>query len=450
MRRVARRALALWVLMGLVVGGLAWFCADYTTQGEAWALHGANPHLYAGSPGLAMGTVTDRDGRFLLRLGHHRVYTDQAAVRRATVHWLGDRSGNIRATALQTYADQMAGYDPIAGLYSYTGGGKMTLTLSAHIQAAALAALGDHYGTVAVCNYKTGALLCAVSAPAFDPEEPLTGRQPQGLYLNRFTQGTYVPGSIFKIVTAAAALETDPDLKNMEYTCDGSHRFPGGSVTCESAHGRQNMQDALRHSCNCYFAALSHQLGGQVLQTFAEGCGVLSPVSFDGIATASGNIRCAGAGALETAWSAIGQHKDLVNPCAFLTFLCAVAGGGQGVQPYLVQQVEARGRIAYFASTQQGMPVMSPETAENLTRFLRNNVENGYGQEGIPSGMTLCAKSGTAEVDGKKPHALFAGFVLEERYPLAFIVAVEHAGYGKAVCMPILAQVLSACAEVLE
>ena len=85
-----------------------------------------------------------------------------------------------------------------------------------------------------------------------------------------------------------------------------------------------------------------------------------------------------------------------------------------------------------------------------LTDFLRNNVENGYGQESFPAGMTVCAKSGTGQVDGKKSYAMFVGFVLEERYPLAFLMAAENAGYGKTVCMPIVAKVLQACKQVLD
>ena len=79
---------------------------------------------------------------------------------------------------------------------------------------------------------------------------------------------------------------------------------------------------------------------------------------------------------------------------------------------------------------------------------MQNNVSVKYGAENFP-GLTVGAKTGTAEVSGQKPNAMFAGFVADEEYPLAFIVAVENGGYGKQVCIPILSKVLVACKDVL-
>ena len=85
-----------------------------------------------------------------------------------------------------------------------------------------------------------------------------------------------------------------------------------------------------------------------------------------------------------------------------------------------------------------------------MQEYMRNNVESNYGAENFP-GLTVCAKSGTGEVGGdQKPNAMFCGFVTDEAYPLAFIVAVENGGYGSAVCVPIISQVLAQCKEVLD
>ena len=93
---------------------------------------------------------------------------------------------------------------------------------------------------------------------------------------------------------------------------------------------------------------------------------------------------------------------------------------------------------------------MSSQTAQLLQVYLRNNVENIYGDDLFP-GLTVCAKSGTAEVGGgRKPNAMFTGYVADEKYPLAFIVAIEDGGYGKQVCVPILSKVLAACKEALD
>ena len=85
-----------------------------------------------------------------------------------------------------------------------------------------------------------------------------------------------------------------------------------------------------------------------------------------------------------------------------------------------------------------------------LQEYLRSNVEQRYGDEYFP-GLQVCAKTGTAEVGGgQKPHAMLAGYVMDEAYPLAFMVCVENAGYGGTVCLPVASRVLAACKLVLD
>ena len=93
---------------------------------------------------------------------------------------------------------------------------------------------------------------------------------------------------------------------------------------------------------------------------------------------------------------------------------------------------------------------MSTGTAKALRDMMRANVENYYGDENFP-GLTVCAKSGTAEVGGdRKPNAMFTGFLLDDDYPLAFIVCIEDGGYGRPVCVPVLAKVLEACIDAMD
>jgi peptidoglycan glycosyltransferase len=102
------------------------------------------------------------------------------------------------------------------------------------------------------------------------------------------------------------------------------------------------------------------------------------------------------------------------------------------------------GNRTYDAKPQSGKRIMSKETANILQEYLQNNVAVKYGAENFP-GLTVGAKTGTGEVDGgKKPNAMLAGFVDNAEQPLAFIICVEDAGYGKTVCIPIAAKVLSA------
>ena len=453
MTRIAHRAWALLLAVVILLGGLGFFLYEYQLNSSRWVFHSGSPHVYEGPDQLAMGSVVDREGIFLLNLAQKRLYSVDPAIRMSTLHWLGDRAGNIYTPTLNHYKEYFVGYNTVSGIYHYGGmAGQARLTLSASVQKAALAALGDRKGTVAVYNYKTGEILCAVTTPTFDPENipDLSGEGYEGVYLNRFLQAAYIPGSIFKLVTTAAALQEIPDIRQQTFTCTGSLAFGPDKVTCEKAHGTLDLSKAMTRSCNCAYALIALQLGAETLQRYIDQFGILEPVRFDAITTAKGNVALQNAAKVELAWTAIGQHKDQINPCAFLTFVGAIANGGQAVEPYLVQNVSIGGKTTYSASICPREPVMSAETAQMMAQLMRGNVVNYYGDENF-GGLTVAAKSGTGEVGGgKKPNAMFTGFVQDEEYPLAFIVCVEEGGYGRPTCIPIISKVLAACKAVMD
>ena len=414
-----------------------------------------SPHVYSGG-NIGCGKVVDTEGTLLLDMRDDRTYADSYALRKSTIHWLGDRYGNIEAPALPSHAAELAGFDLINGVYAYGDDqGIAKLTLSADAQLTALEAMDGRKGTVAVYNYQTGAILCAVTTPNYDPddepdlEEDYDGAY-EGIYLNRFTQTAYIPGSIFKIVTLAAALEEYPDARDMMFYCSGSMELDGGEITCEWAHGDQYLMGAFENSCNCAFAELALEIGAEKMEQYAEQFGVVAPVMFDGIETPAGNYEASGAPDIDVGWSGAGQYNDLVNPCSFLTFVGAIANGGEGALPYIVENVTVGNTRTYTAKTRMGGEIMSAETSRNVTELMRNNVESNYGDWYFP-GLAVCAKTGTAEVGGEqRPNAMLAGFVADSNYPLAFIVCVEDGGYGAEVCLPIASSVLSTCVEVME
>ena len=452
MNKIMGRARILLILILVLALGTSFFVGEYFIKSGDWILFAGSPHIY-NAANIGCGTITDRDGMLLLDMTDERTYTENVQLRSAIIHWLGDRRGNISAPALAHYAKAIAGFDKINGLYAYGGtGGVVKTTFSAKVQMAALEAMGDYTGTVAVYNYKTGELICAVSTPNFDPDNPpeiTDAPEFEGIYLNRFTQTTYTPGSIFKIVTAAAALETIPDIMNRTYTCTGLLEFGDDRVTCEKAHGTLTFKEAFARSCNCAFARIANQVGGDVLQRYAEQFRITEGVEFDGIKTAAGSLNAAGQMPVNVAWSGIGQFEDLVNPCRFLAFLGAIANDGVEITPHFVDKITVGGQTTYQASEASAGRIMSSKTAQVLQEFLRNNVENYYGDDSFP-GLKVCAKSGTAEVGGdKKPNAMFTGFVADENLPLAFIVAVEDGGYGRQVCTPIIAKILAECKSEL-
>ena len=187
-----------------------------------------------------------------------------------------------------------------------------------------------------------------------------------------------------------------------------------------------------------------------MLQRYAEQFHIIDSVSFDGITTVAGSLDIKGRADVLVAWSAIGQHKDLISPCRFMTFLGAIANDGVEVTPYLVSGIRSGITDAYSADSQSAGRIMSTQTAKVLQEYLRNNVENYYGDDSFP-GLAVCAKSGTAEVgSSRKPNAMFTGFVDDEALPLAFIVAIEDGGYGRTVCTPIISSILESCRENLK
>ena len=454
MNKVASRAGIVLLLVLLLVAGLTFFIFEYVTQADSWVTFAGSPHVYNGG-NIGCGAVTDRDGILLLDLNNGRSYSSNEQIRLSTVHWVGDRRGSVAAPALSAYAAQLAGFELLNGVYSYGDtGGVAKLTLSAQVQTAALEALGDHKGTVGVYNYKTGELLCAVTTPTFDPDNvPDTDQDDgkyEGMYVNRFIQSRYTPGSIFKIVTLAAALESIPDILEQEFSCTGSYQIGADTVTCDGKHGTQTLKQAFRNSCNSAFAQLALQVGKDTLSSYVEQFGLTNAIRFDGITTAKGNFDLTDASEFSVAWSSIGQYTDLVNPCAYMSFVGAIAAGGKGVLPHVVQSASSGGITGYSAKTVRGERLMSASTAETVGEFMGFNVEDKYGSGNFP-GLTVCAKTGTAEVGGdKKPNAVFTGFVKDEQYPLAFIVIVEDGGYGREICVPIMSRVLEACKQVLD
>ena len=455
MNRITKRTWIMGLFLLLLLGGLLFFVWEYVTQAESWVSFSGSPHLY-NSSNIGCGTITDRSGNLLLDISQGRTYSDDANTRKSTLHWLGDKKGFISASTVSTYAASMVGYDRINGVYNASDeGGNARLTLSAKVQSAALEAMGNRKGTVGVYNYKTGEILCALTTPTYDPENvpdianDTTGAY-DGVYLNRFLQSAYVPGSIFKIVTLSAALDCVPGIEDMTFPCRGKIEYGTEAVTCEKAHGTQTLKQAFANSCNCAFAQIAEKVGKNNMVKYVKQFQVTQKLSFDGSTTAAGNYDISDTGAVSFAWSCIGQHSDLVNPARYMTFMGAIAGRGVAAEPYLMAKVTNGGDTTYEAKTKKTDRLMSESVADTVAAYMRNNVKTVYG-DGNFGGLPVCAKSGTSQLGGdQKSNAMFAGFVDSDQYPLAFIVVVENGGYGSHTCVPVISKVLSVCKTVMD
>ncbi|MDD4715639.1 MAG: penicillin-binding transpeptidase domain-containing protein [Oscillospiraceae bacterium] len=453
MKKISRRSIVAAILSVAMVIGIAMFVYNYVNDGAAWASFPSNQHIYTNGV-IASQRILDRNGVVLYKTSKGKpAYNENKTIRKATLHAVGDTSGNISTSAMHVFTDQLIQYDLLNGVYyHHDNGSDIYLTLDANVCAAALNALDGRSGTVGVYNYKTGQILCMVSAPTFDPKTPPNlSEDNNGAYINRFLSSAYTPGSIFKLVTSAAAIDNMPDLFSRTFTCKGSEKIGNSTVTCLKAHGTFNFKTALADSCNVTYANLATELGRGVLEEYAEKAGFNKGVTVSGISTATGNFGLSGASKSDIAWSGVGQYTDLANPCTYMTYVGAIANGGIPVYPQFLSKVTSENSAASSSYKKNvGSRILSKSTADTLADLMHNNVIQSYGKRNFP-GLDLCAKTGTAEVGGgKKPNAWFTGFIRSEEYPLAFIVIVENGGSGIEVAAPVANTVLQAAVKALK
>jgi len=447
MKKIENRAVVCLLLALALAAGMVFFLFRYLTQGGDWASSAFNRHLYNTQGQLTAGTVLDRDGDVLSSAQDgKRTYYDSETVRKATLHAVGDLQGNVGAGALNAFAGRLTGWNLFNGAFGADRGGELTLTIDARYNYEAYQALNGHAGTVAVYNYKTGEILCMVSAPSYDPlhvpEDIETNDRYKGAYVNRFLSSAFTPGSVYKTVTLTAALETIPGIESRTWNCAGSVQIGEETIVCSGVHGEQDIASAFANSCNAAFASIAVELGADTLRKYTEKAGLTASYNIDGLASARGSFDWAlDDGRL--GWAGVGQDKDLVNPCALMVYMGAIAGGGKAAEPYLILKTRnGLGLPSLPHWTRRTGALIDPATAEKLADLMAGNVEKTYGKSRFPN-MDLCAKSGTAEVgEGEAPHAWFAGFLRNEDAPLAFVVLVEHGGGGSAVAGGVAGRVL--------
>ena len=430
MKKVTTRSLAAMLLAALIVAGMGVYLVRLVRDGGRWAAFYANDSVYADGA-INRGTVLDRDGTLLAFSGNEVFgYADSAAVRTACLHVVGDMNGNIGTGALTAFRPQLIGYSLLTG--TTTDGGTVKLSIDADLNVTAYNALAGRSGAVLVYNYETGAILCMVSSRSYDPNYGFDTSDPayEGVYINRGISASFVPGSVFKLVTLAAAIENIPDLYTQTFPCQGSYDVDGATINCTGVHGTQTVEEALANSCNCAFAQIALQLGGDTIARYAEKYGLTETHDLNGIETAAGSIDSAGSDRPNVAWEGIGQYHDLVTPYSLLRLMGAIAGGGTVTEPSLL-----------YGKSNGSTRLMSASTASRLAEMMSYNVESNYGSWNYP-GLEMHAKTGTAEFGDGTSHAWFAGYITNSDAPLAFVVLVEHGGSGYSVASPIANTVL--------
>lgn len=456
MKSISRRALTLYLLVIVFFSGSVLAYYRLAVNANKWAMNKANRHLYTDGAFTA-GDISDRNGTVLASTENGvRTYNKDVTVREATLQTVGDGAGYIASGIQTAFKDELTGYTVKDGIYNlkrYGKGNDISLTLDADICKTAYKAMNGQDGVVGVMNYKTGEIICIVSTPSYDPlNKP--AEEKEGMYLNKFFKGLYTPGSTFKIITLASAIDNIPNLEDITFSCNGKNgkgqiQIGEGYVFCSGIHKNVMIEKAFNQSCNSAFATLADTLGKEKLTATAEKAGFNMQMNkINGkISCSTSTLKLNDAKALDVGWAGIGQYTTLVNPCHMLTLISAIANGGTAVEPYVVGSITTpSGKNLYSAKTQNIGEYFSPTTAQKLQKYMRSNVQNNYGDYRF-AGLQMCGKTGTAEIsdsEDAKPNALFAGFSSNPDYPFAIIVVVENSSYSIKTAVPVASKVMTA------
>ena len=436
----------------VLLAGVGLFGYRFVKDGGKWATFYGNTQIYTDGV-INRGTITDRYGEELLICTPDGFeYSDDYSTRVATVHAVGDPQGNIPDGAISAFKSQLIGYDLLNGTYDETANGKkIALTIDANANRTAYEALAGRTGAVGVYNWKTGEIVCMVSTPSFDPayEPEASADDGSSYFFNNFLDGLLTPGSTFKLITAAAVIENISDRDSFTYECDGVNQLgkrDDTKLTDVKAHGEVDFREALAQSCNGAFGALTRKVGAETMKEYAKKAGLTEPVKIDGIETAAGSFDFPDDNDVKLSWAGIGQAEDLVNPCAMMVYMGAIANGGEPVQPTLIKSATFIKEIAGGRSLGR---YIDSETAAELKDMMKNNVVENYGEWNF-EGMDMYAKSGTAEAGSWNPDAWFVGFTDDEDAPYAFVVWVKEGGFGSEAAAPIAARVIRSLGSAEE
>jgi len=445
MINLEKRAKALLLLAVLFTGGLGLLGFNLVTNAKSWVVHPGNKNIYTNGILTGIGEITDINGKMLSQtVEGERKFAGDLNVRKATVHIVGDLDGFVSTGLHTTYRSTLAGFNFLNGIYG--NGNNITTTIDSDICVEALNALGSSSGAVVIMNYKTGDILCSVSSPTFDPQNPpdvdKETQKKTGLYVNRVFSGFMAPGSIFKLVTAAAAIDNIDDIFDAKFKCGKGNEIDGEVLTCHSNHGTINFKKALIESCNSSFSQIALMLGQDTLKKYTKKLGFNDRYSVNGIKLSSSLYPFEDMRNIDFGWSAIGQHHDMVNPLHFTRFVAAIANEGVAPEPSVIDSIKTQNGFPVIFSKGFGKTMLSKETANILKDYMRATVIENYKETRFKD-MNLCAKSGTAEIEkSDKPHSWFVGFMDREDYPYAFAVVVENGGAGADSAANITGKVL--------
>lgn len=460
MKMITKRGIFLLFLSLAFIVGLVFMTVSLVNNSDTWVMKRFNSHVYNDGTLVGAGTIYDKnDNELVITKEGERLYSDSETTRKSTLHVVGDPKNFISNGVQSVYSARLTGYNLLFGVYNierYGQGNDLHLTIDKDINDVAYEALDGRKGAIGIVNYKTGDIICEVSSPSYDvenvPDNLDTSEKYEGVYINRFTDASYVPGSTFKLITAICALENISDINERTWKCNGEYQPSDGiAIECNANHGSHiNFNDALAQSCNATFAQIAIELGQDKLTKTAKELGIGSSVVI------SGAIRCySGVFDDDTnnrmatdllGWTGIGQGNTRIAPVTMLRIVAAIANEGNAPSFNLIKSLASQtGKSLNISLPKNQTSLMTPEVADAMKKMMRYNVTEHYGEYNY-KGLNLCAKSGTAQIDDVDAHniAWFTGFMDDEDHPYAFVVTIENGNSGSQVAGPVARKVLNA------
>ena len=449
------------VLVLFTALGAYFFYAVYT-NGSRWFTTPYNTRLRTIKSSVIAGDISDRNGTILVTsdADGKRRYPIDRDMRKAVSHVIGDPGGDVPTGAETFLAAELLGFK--ASIFDRTTqilaekrkGSDVQLTIDADLQTYISEVFPDeHDGAVAVINYKTGEVLALYSKPEYDakyPENYENLETDNGELLNRASQGRYAPGSIFKIITLACALENIPDVTDRVFECTGSHAIDENSVITDTdgeGHGSITLKEAFVKSCNIAFGQLAMELGEDKLRATAEKMGFNGNFLFEDLIVYESLFPRSIDGMSELAWTGVGQGRLTAVPLHMAMIAGAVGNDGWMVQPQLVMTVsDSAGGVRNDLQTKRYLQCFTAEQADLIGDYMIAVVEGGTGTRAQVEGHVIAGKTGTAQVNssgGKySPHAWYVGYCDEEETPYAIAVIVENGGSGGSVAGKLAGKIL--------
>ncbi len=353
-------------------------------------------------------------------------------------------------------------------------GFNLYLTLDTRLQRIAEESFRSRSGALVAINPSSGEILAMVSKPSYDPNQfsqrmtpeqwRMLASDPKHPMQNRGLQGQYAPGSIFKLVTALAALEKGAIGPDTKFSCNGS--FSLGSHLFhdwkKGGHGTLNLRQGIANSCNIYFYNTALKTGIEEIARVARELGLGAPPGIGLGDEAKGVIpsaeaRTRGPGGWypgNTVMAGIGQGMITATPMQVLMMVSAIANGGTIYRPWVVRRVETLDRelIEEYGPEIVRKVNIDPDNLAIVREGMQAVVSEGTGGRARIPGLAVAGKTGTAQVvrnsgplrGDHRDHAWFVAFAPADDPQIAVVVLAEHAGFGGSVAAPIAKSVLEA------